>query len=182
MTTPGRQIVGGELFVEFDVAADTFAFVTSVFGAGDDVLFANDVIANIPTTGVNVIVLQTTDNDGDPGTPFGAGTAANLIAAQTTADRPGFFIYFNSGLDLPRLVFSTNLNDATSDLKVLARLTNLVGRQDALPTFSAANFTMLDSAVPVSVPDTPWLLTLGILAFAFRRGGHPSGPETTAQA
>ena len=33
---------------------------------------------------------------------------------------PGFFIYFNSGLDLPRLVYSTDLSDNTADLKVLA--------------------------------------------------------------
>jgi hypothetical protein len=69
------------------------------FGVGDDVLFVNDIVDNLPTGGVNVVVLQTFDNDGDPLTPFGAGAAANLSAGQITDSAPGFFIYFNSGLD-----------------------------------------------------------------------------------
>lgn len=142
-TTPGRQIVGGEPFVSFSIGSDVFAFEPTVFGVGDQVLFANDVAANLPSSGVNVIVLQTTDNDGDPMTPFGAGNAANLIADRITLSGPGFFVYFNSGLDLPRLVFSTDLSDNTADLKILARLTNLAGQSAALSTFTAANFTMI---------------------------------------
>jgi hypothetical protein len=143
LTTPGRQIVGGEPFIDFAVATDLFAFEPTIFGAGDQVLFANDVVGNLPSSGVNVVVLQTIDNDSDPVTPFGAGNAANLIADQITAPGAGFFIYFNSGLDLPRLVFSTDLSDNTADLKILARMTNFAGQSDVLPTFSASNFTMV---------------------------------------
>jgi len=95
---------------------------------------------------VNAIVLQTFDNDANPMTPFGAGNAASLIAGQITSSDPGFFIYFNSGLNLARLVFSTDLGDSTADLKILARMTNLTGQagRDAIPTFTASNF----AAVP----------------------------------
>jgi hypothetical protein len=143
LITPGRQVVGGETFIDFSIAADVFAFEPATFGIGDQVLFANDVVGNLSTSDLNVIVLQTIDNDADPGTPFGAGNAANLIAGQITAPGPGFFIYFNSGLDLPRLVFSTDLSDNTADLKILARMPNLLGQSDILPTFAASNFTLV---------------------------------------
>jgi hypothetical protein len=160
LTTPGRQIVGNELFTDFDISSDVFSFDPAAFGLGGGIVFANDEVGNLPASGVNVIVLQTFDNDGDPGTPFGAGTAANLIAAQLTSPGAGLFIYFNSGLDLPRLVFSTDLSDATADLKILARLTNLGGAagRDAIPTFTAANFQL------ASVPEAGGVLTL-VLAF-----------------
>ena len=152
LTTPGRQIVGGESFISFDTATDVFALGSSVFGVGDEVHFANDVVGNLPTGGVNVIVLETLDNDANSTTPFGAGNAADLIAGQITSPGPGFFIYFNSGLNLPRLVFSTDLNDNTADLKVLFRMTNLSGQPDALPTFTASNFAV--------VPEPPTLMLL----------------------
>jgi hypothetical protein len=153
LTTPGRQVVGGEPFIDFSIATDVFAFEPATFGIGDQVLFANDIVSNLPTSDLNVIVLQTIDNDADPVTPFGAGNAANLIADQITAPGPGFFIYFNSGLDLPRLVFSTDLSDSTADLKILARMSNLLGQSDVLPTFTASNFT------PVPEPSSFALLT-----------------------
>ena len=118
-TTPGRQIVGGETFISFDIASDIFSLESTVFEAGNQVLFANNVVGSLPTSGVNVIVLQTFEDDANPATPFGAGNAANLIATQITSPGAGFFIYFNSGLNLPRLVFSTDLNDNTADLKIL---------------------------------------------------------------
>ncbi len=157
LITPGRQIVGGEAFISFDTATDVFALESAVFGVGDEVHFVNDVVGNLPTGGVNVIVLETLDNDGDSGTPFAAGNAANIIADQITSPGPGFFIYFNSGLNLPRLVFSTDLNDNTADLKILFRMTNLLGQPDALPTFTASNFAF--------VPEPATLALLG-LAFA----------------
>lgn len=161
LTTPGRQIVGGELPTDFTIASDVFSFDSSAFGISS-IQFANDVIGNLPTSGVNVIVLQTFDNDADPATPFLAGTAANLIAAQITSPGPGFFIYFNSALDLPRLVYSTDLNDNQADLKIIARLLNLGGQagRDAMPTFTAANFQV------ASVPDAGSDLTLFISAGA----------------
>jgi len=141
LTTPGRQIIGNELFTPFSPALDVFSFDVNTFGISS-IHFANNTVGNLPTSGVNVIVLRTFDNDNDPTTPFNAGTAANLIAAQITSPGAGFFIYFNSALDLPRLVFSTDLNDNTADLKVLARMTNLTGQpgRDELANFTAANF------------------------------------------
>jgi len=163
LTTPGRQIVGDELFTDFSIASDVFAFDSTVFGIGDTINFANATVGNLPTSGLNVIVLQTFDNDADPATGFGAGTAANLIAAQLTSPAPGFFIYFNSGLDLPRLVYSTDLSDDQADLKILARLTNLGGQngRDLLPTITAANFQVV--SVPESMGNPSLLIAVGAL-------------------
>jgi hypothetical protein len=160
LTTPGRQIVGGETFIDFNIATDVFSLESPQFSVSE-ILFANDVVGNLPTSGVNTIVLQTFDNDGDPNTPFAAGTAANLIAAQITSPGAGFFIYFNQGLDLPRLVFSTDLNDNTADLKVLFRMTNLTGDDGraAIPTFTASNFQ-------IPLPPTMLLLGSGLLGLA----------------
>jgi hypothetical protein len=159
LTTPGRQIVGGEAFINFNIAADVFALNSAVFGVGNTVLFANDLAGNLPTGNVNVIVLQSFDDDGNPLTNFAAGNAANLIADQITSPGPGFFVYFNQGLDLPRLVFSTDLNDNTADLKVLFRMTNLTGQggRDAIPTFTESNFAL------VPEPSTFLLMAAGIL-------------------
>jgi PEP-CTERM motif-containing protein len=164
-TTPGRQVVGNEVFTTFDIATDVFTFDASVFGVSS-ISFANNVIGNIPTSGVNTIVLRTFDNDNDPTTPFAAGNAANLIAGQVTSATPGFFIYFNQGLDLPRLVFSPDLNDNTSDLKVLARFTNLGGQpgRDALSSITAGNF-----AIAQVVPE-PSSLSLLLAAGGFLAG------------
>jgi hypothetical protein len=164
LETPGRQIVADEAFVSFSTDSDVFAFEPAIFGAGDQILFANDLAANLPTSGVNVVVLRTLDNDADPGTPFGAGTAATLIAQRITAPGPGFFVYFNSGLDLPRLVYSVDLDDDQADLKILARITNLAGQSSALASFTESNFAMIPE------PSTVTLVALaGMLALAGRR-------------
>ena len=39
---------------------------------------------------LNVIVLQDTDDDNNPATPFGAGNAATVIAGRVATDGPGF--------------------------------------------------------------------------------------------
>jgi hypothetical protein len=162
LTTPGRQVVGGEPFVEVDPAVDVFAFDPAFFDVSG-ISFVNDEIANVPATGVNTIVLRTFDNDNDTTTPFGAGNAANLIADQITTAGAGFFIYFNSGLNLPRLVYSTNLDDSTADLKILLRFTNLAGNQAALADFSADNFDLLQVNEPASI------LLLGVAAALYAR-------------
>jgi len=143
LITPGRQVVGGEPSIVFSIGSDTFEFDAAVFGVTPPLTLVNDLAANIPAGGADIVVLRTFDDDSNAATPFGAGSAANLIAAAITSPGPGFFIYFNQGLALPRLVYSTDLNDSTADLKILARLTNLNGQagQDALVTFQQPNFT-----------------------------------------
>jgi len=161
LVTPGRQIVAGETFISFDPATDNFRLAIPF--TGNTVHFANDVVGNLPTSNVNVIVLETFDNDANPATAFAAGNAADLIAARVTSPGAGFFIYFNSGLDLARLVYSTDLDDNTADLKVLFRMTNLAGAfgRATLPSFTAANFTLVD---PVPEPSTMALTATGLIA------------------
>ena len=50
-------------------------------------------------------------------------------------------------------MYSTDLNDNTADLKVLARMVNLGGQtgRDALPNFTAANFDVQVIPEPTSV-------------------------------
>jgi hypothetical protein len=174
LTTPGRQVVAGEAFISFSAAADVFSLDPAVFGISAPVIFANDIAANIPAA-AEVVVLRTTDNDANPATPFGAGNAADLIAAQVTSPGPGLFIYFNSGLNLPRLVYSTDLSVNTADLRILARMTNLSGNSGALSAFSATNFDF----TPVPEPSTAWLFTaatgFGALFWVMRRRGRQSG-------
>jgi PEP-CTERM motif len=166
LTTPGRQIVGGEDFITFLISADVFSLESTVFGVPGPVQFVNALAADVPTGGVNVVVLQTFDDDANPATPFAAGNAANLIASRITTPGPGFFIYFNQGLDLPRLVFSTDLDDNTADLKILARMLNLTGQggRDAVPTFTAANFEITTTPEPSSLA----LFAVAGVAGAFR--------------
>ena len=78
LTTPGRQIVAGETFINFNIATDIFALESTVFGVGSQVNFANDVVNNLPTTNVNVAVLQTFDDNANSGTAFAAGNRCNL--------------------------------------------------------------------------------------------------------
>ena len=129
----------------------------------------------LPAGGVNVVVLQSFDNDNNPLTPFGAGNAANLIANQIMTSGPGFFVYFNQALDLPRLVYSTDLSSNTSDLKVLARMLNLPGQtgRDAMPDFTSANFVITTNASPVPKPSTFFMLLpgVGMCWFVLRRKG-----------
>ncbi|MEO1522357.1 MAG: calcium-binding protein, partial [Cyanobacteria bacterium J06633_2] len=149
VSAPGRQIVGNEDFItDFDFANDQYRFNADDFGVDSLNFFALDGTApGAEISGdANVIVLLNSDNDNNPDTPFLAGTAAAQIAELTTDDRAGFFVYFNSNLQLNRLVYSTNLSDASADLKILSRQTDLVGQDaiDALSNFSADNFVLDD--------------------------------------
>ena len=63
LTTPGRQIVVGEDFIVFNPATDIFALDATVFDVGNGVSFANDFAGNLPTSDLNVIVLESFDDD-----------------------------------------------------------------------------------------------------------------------
>lgn len=170
LNTQGRQIVGGEDFINFSIPTDTFSLESTVFGVGNSVHLANASASTIPTSGVNVVVLQTFDNDTNPLTPFGAGNAADLIADRITTSGPGFFLYFNQSLDLPRLVYSTDLSDHNADLKILARMLNLNGAdgRNAISTFTAANFAITNASNPVPEPSTlPILMGLGLVGMSW---------------
>jgi PEP-CTERM motif len=170
LETPGRQIVGGELFIpDFDIANDVLAFNSSVFAVPSTLSFFSGEAAGIPASGTHFIVLRTFDFDGDPnnGIALNAGQAANLIAGAVGAPGAGFFIYFNSGLNLPRLVYSTNLDSAESDLKILARFTNLTGDDGraALGRITAGNI----AAVPEPASWAMLIAGFGLVGAAVRR-------------
>lgn len=156
LTTPGRQIVGGEPSINFSIGTDTFAFAQGVFGVDSPLTVVVDVAANLPAGGADVIVLL------DFPVPFNAGLAANAIAAQVSDPGAGFFIYFNSGLDLPRLVFSTDLSDPTADLKIMARLIDLGGQQgrDQMASFGADNFALVPEPSSLALLLLPGLWAL----------------------
>ena len=107
LTTPGRQVVVGEgVTSPFSIRPRIFfRWGRLPLRRQFPINFVNTVASGIPASGVNTIVLQTFDNDGNTMTPFAAGNAADLIAAQITTPGPGFFIYFNQGLDCPAWCF-----------------------------------------------------------------------------
>jgi len=166
LTTPGRQVFAGlELTLpSFDPHVDKFFFDAPSFGLTGNLSFLNSLSTGISTRGADVIVLQDTDNDNNPATPFNAGTAASVIAQRVDFDAPGFFIYHNSVLNVNRLVFSTDLADPTADLSVLARIASPTGVDaiNALPTFTSGNFV---SGVPE--PSSAALLGVGLVVAGF---------------
>jgi hypothetical protein len=124
--------------IMFNIGTDVFSINPLVFGVGQQLLFANELVGDLPTSDVNFVVLQTTDDDADPTTGFGARNAATLIGNQIMSPGPGFFIYFNSNLDRPRLVFSTDLDDPNANIRILARMINF-DDPIVMPTFTAGN-------------------------------------------
>jgi hypothetical protein len=149
--------------------SDQFSFDPSAFGVNGPAVVFNGPAGLVPASGVNVVVLETFDDDANALTPFGAGNAATLIANQITAPGAGFFVYFNQSLNLPRLVFSTDLSDPTADLRILARMLNLTGQpgRDALTGFQGVNFDV--SAADVPEPASLALFGLGCATFGWRR-------------
>ncbi|MBC7799162.1 MAG: PEP-CTERM sorting domain-containing protein, partial [Gemmatimonadaceae bacterium] len=136
---------------------------------------ANSLAAGLPAGGVNVVVLRDDDFDGVAanGRALNAVQSADLIAGRIDEEGPGFFVYFNTALDLNRLVYSTDLSSSAADLKIVARFLDQTGQGgvDALPQWSAANF------VAVPEPATALLMLAGLAGLAVRRGRTPTaGP------
>jgi len=145
LTTPDRQVVGNELFISgFNTSTDRLVFDTQVFDVTAPLSFSNSFGANLPGGGAEVIVLRDIDADGNlqNGILNNAGLSANLIAGQVATPGAGFFLYYNSVLDLNRLVYSTDLSSPLADLKIIARFTGVTGSaaQNGLANFSSANF------------------------------------------
>lgn len=127
---------------DFDLTRDRFNLEATAFQVNESLTFVNSTIEALPPAGFNVIVLQTADDDSNAATAFNARSAARLIGTATTESRPGFFVYFNSGLQVNRLVFTPDLSNGESPLTVLCALNNLTGTAaiEALPLFSLRNF------------------------------------------
>jgi hypothetical protein len=178
LNIPGRQIVGGEDFISFSPATDVFSLDATVFDIASPLDFVNATVTALPTGGENVVVLESFDNDNNPGTPFGAGNAADLIASRITTPGPGFFIYFNQSLDLPRLVYSTDLSSNSADLKILARMLNLNGQtgRNEMPQFTAANFEFTNAISTAPEPSSFFMiLAAGVIGACYllrRKRGH----------
>ncbi len=132
--------------MDFDLDDDAFAFDASDFGLSEVRFFnaANaDGTTDLSDVGdANVVVVGSFAN---------AGAAANAIAAASTLNEGGFFVYFNATLGVTRVVHSENLgadNGAgvgTGDINVLAALRGETGA-DALrlhDDFSAGNFVLI---------------------------------------
>jgi hypothetical protein len=135
----GGQIVngagGGPVF-SFDPATDVIAFDPAAFGVNSiDFASGNTTDAGFPTTGVTFAVVRNAS---------AARAAATALGNQLTSSGPGFFIYFNAGLNVPRLVFSRDLGDPNADLAILARFNNLSGQSGSLASIQASNI----AAVP----------------------------------
>lgn len=141
-----------DALVDFSVTSDRFLLDATSFGVNDPLQFQRGLAANLVDNGANVIVLLDSDNDANPATAFNARSAAQLIGAQINADGAGFFVYFNSALNVNRLVFSANLADGNAALTVLGAVNTVTGQAaiDQLAQYSAANFEF--GAAPAAAP------------------------------
>jgi Ca2+-binding RTX toxin-like protein len=133
---------GPDQLSDWAVNSDRFRFNAGDFSVVGPLTFINTLAANLPNSGVNVIVLQDTDNDNDPATAFNARSAARLIGNAINQPEAGFFIYWNSGLGVNRLVYTPDLSNGEAPLTILNAINTLSGQDaiNALPTFRADNF------------------------------------------
>jgi Ca2+-binding RTX toxin-like protein len=133
-----------DILTDFTIGEDVFQFDVSDFNVSGNKKVSVSTAAEI-RDGSNIIVLQDLDNDANAATAFNAGAAASLIAANVDVDGAGFFVYFNSALQINRLVYSENLNDATADIRVLANIDTLSGADAiaALDDFTGREFSFI---------------------------------------
>lgn len=131
LATPGRQVVGAELFIPvFDLEADLVQLASGVFEIEPDIIPFNGLAAGLPDQRFNLVVLRDIDADNNPANGFvmAAPLAANLIADRISQAGAGFFIYFNTALNATRLVYSTDLSSRDADLKIVARFVDQSGQ------------------------------------------------------
>lgn len=124
-----------DFITDFQVDEDNFALGRDALGLSK-LSFSDGKVADLSGS-ANVLVLQDSFPNG-------------FVAAQTIADNneltggAGVFIYYNSNLQIDRLVYSADLAHG-GNISVLANLQNVTG-SDALallPSFSAQNFTLV---------------------------------------
>ena len=161
-TPATREVVGG-LGTEFnfDIASDVIGINFDAFGVVGPLMFQSATAANLPSSGVNFVVLQ------EFGPPMNAGLAQDLIGGAITDPGPGFFIYFNTGLQRPRLVFSRDLSDPDADLAILARLVGPT--QEDMPLFTSANIAAIPEPSSFILLSAPLLLCVFRAVFRRRR-------------
>lgn len=181
----------------FDIATERFLLDTQVFQINGPLVFANAVGGNPGLSGTaldnpgtfareaNFIVLQNFDNNDTNGFPanwdnsFNARRALEAIAANTDGDRAGFFMYWNEGLGVNRLAYTSNLNNGAASLQILFAqnsanlLSNTVDLRDGganvgLRGEANANFNLLSSFSASNVAVVPEPSSL-----AFLLGGVP---------
>ncbi|MBW4662249.1 MAG: hypothetical protein KME15_26650 [Drouetiella hepatica Uher 2000/2452] len=136
--TTGISVLNApDIIRDFTIGEDQFTLDAQALGI-DSVVFQKGLSSQIADG--NVIVL--TDSFA------AAGAAARAIANNNniTADA-GVFVYFNTTLQLNRLVYSTDLGGG-GDISVLANLDNQRGTagQANLAQFSIANFNLVNGA------------------------------------
>ncbi|MBJ7440106.1 MAG: hypothetical protein JHD35_13895, partial [Sphingopyxis sp.] len=141
-----------DALADFDVGNDKFRLDAIDFGVSGPLKFQNALAADLVDDGSNIIVLQDSDNDGNAATPFNARSAAQAIGAQVDTAGPGFFVYYNSVLDLNRLVFSADLADGNAPLTILGAVTGTTGQAaiEQLVDYKIDNFEFAEPEAPLA--------------------------------
>ncbi|MEM6971223.1 MAG: CHRD domain-containing protein [Pseudomonadota bacterium] len=149
---------GGDTITDFQIEADRFELDASGFvvdGNGDGVVDGTVAFQNVGRigegpdaaldidvgAGSNVFVLQGTF----AGNAQGAADAlAEALADNDVDEGAGFFVYFNTNLNVNRLFFVPDLDDVDAQIQQLANLGDAAvdtAALDELALFEADNFT-----------------------------------------
>ncbi len=139
---------GGDTITDFAIAEDRFGLDAASFGVAGEVAFQNvardgegtDAALVGVLEGQNVYVLQGTF-EGNAG---GAADALAEALAGGVDEGGGFFVYFNTNLNVNRLFFAEDLDNVDGGIQQLANLgdaTDVADALDDLADFSAENFS-----------------------------------------